>query len=156
MKRTSVAAVTGMVFASLWGGILLLGLWGCAGSSTSTPSSATTENPAANGAISGRVNEMLETKNEATVVMARNFKSQLGAAAGVWAASHGQMPKGFTDFVTDKPLSSGDAYSISTSSLGNGQCHVAAALIDCKAAFPTLSTVRYSWADESISAEIQQ
>ena len=88
--------------------------------------------------------------------VALNFTNQLNSALDIYIATQGQNPPiGFTDFVLTTAIPAGDTtHTISTSTLGNGTCTVAAATVTCTSAFPALTTATYTWANGIITANV--
>ena len=86
--------------------------------------------------------------------VALDFVSQLNSASAMYTAKQMTTPDDFADFVTSAAIASGDEFTISTSTLGDGTCTVAASTVTCATAFDKLGAVTYTWTDGSITHNV--
>ncbi len=100
------------------------------------------------------VPKLVNATDSAERAVALDFVSQLNSASAMYTAKQMTTPNGFNDFVTTNAIiGPADEFTLSTANLGNGagNCTVAAAQIDCGAAFTKLNTVQYNWNNGSIT-----
>ncbi len=100
------------------------------------------------------VPRLVDSTDAAQRSVALDFVSQLNSAAAMYTAKQMTTPNGFDDFITNGAIAAGDEFTLSTSTLGDGSCTIAAGAVTCATAFDKLGAVTYTWTSGAVTHNV--